>query len=75
MILNLASVLFHLLFYQYLIFRLLIVIRDLFFTRHSQQNWLTCTQQWKVIHPEHSCACLGSEGYSPLFLMKARPAL
>lgn len=44
MILNLVPVLFHLLFYQYLIFRLLNLSGNFFFTRHIQQKRLTCAQ-------------------------------
>lgn len=72
MILNLVPVLFHLLFYQYLIFQLLVLIRrSLLQEAHSADTADVHDCCGRCIYPESTfCACLGSEGHSPLFLMK-----
>lgn len=72
MILNLVPVLFHLLSYQYLIFQLLVLIRrSLLQEAHSADTADVHDRCGRCIYPESTfCACLGSEGHSPLFLMK-----
>lgn len=58
MILNLVSVLFHLIFYQYLIFRILILIRRSLLHEHIQQKWLMCTQAVEGASIQRALLCL-----------------
>lgn len=66
MILNLVPVLFHLLFYQYLIFQLLILVREtLLHKAHSAEMADVHPRCRKCIYPESTCApVLGSEGFA-----------
>lgn len=66
MILNLVPVLFHLLFYQYLICRLLILIRkSLLHKAHSAETADVHAGCGKCIYPESTRApVLGSEGFA-----------
>lgn len=71
MILNLVPALFHLLFYQYLIFQLLILIRKtLLHKAHSAETADVHPRCRKCIYPESARAPVWDLKALPLFLMK-----
>lgn len=71
MIVNLVPVLFHLLFYQYLIFRLLILIRkSLLHKAHPAEMADVHASCRKCIHPESTHAPFWDLKALPLFVMK-----
>lgn len=77
MILNLVPVLFHLLFYQYLIFQLLVLIRRALLHKAHSAERLTCRKavEGASIQRARAAPVLGSEGCWPLFSMKTLPVL